>query len=233
MPEIISSCASCCSFGNYCRTLNFSAPTKLSCTRARPIRARASGAICSPRWWAATSMATITLPQAVRNGASAILAERYVPAAGVPVCMVPDARIAFGRICQALADKPSRQLKVIGVTGTNGKTSTCWLIASVLQAAGFRAGLDWTRSPTATARWSTQRHDHAAGADAGRLDGADGRRTIVRTPCLKFPAMRWPNRARRASNSTLPASPTCGAIISIFTIRCKIIARPNRGCSNN
>jgi UDP-N-acetylmuramoyl-L-alanyl-D-glutamate--2,6-diaminopimelate ligase len=79
--------------------------------------------------------------QAIHNGATAILAERYVPAAGVPVCVVNDARAAFGHICQALADEPSKKLKVIGVTGTNGKTSTCWLIASILQAAGFRAGL--------------------------------------------------------------------------------------------
>ena len=86
-------------------------------------------------------MATITSSQAIQNGATAILAERYVPAAGVPLCVVNDARAAFGRICQALADEPSKKLKVIGVTGTNGKTSTCWLIASILQAAGFRAGL--------------------------------------------------------------------------------------------
>ena len=67
---------------------------------------------------------------AVRRGASAILAERYVPTAGVPVCVVQDSRAAFGKICQALAGFPSEKLKVIGVTGTNGKTSTCWLSTS-------------------------------------------------------------------------------------------------------
>ncbi|HZZ26522.1 MAG TPA: UDP-N-acetylmuramoyl-L-alanyl-D-glutamate--2,6-diaminopimelate ligase [Pirellulales bacterium] len=81
---------------------------------------------------------------AVQRGAAAILSERYVPAAGIPVCVVPDSRIAFGEICQALAGHPSRKLKVIGVTGTNGKTSTSWLIASVLQAAGYTAGLTGT-----------------------------------------------------------------------------------------
>src|SRR4029077_7779293 len=48
------------------------------------------------------------------------------------------------KICQALAGFPSEKLKVIGVTGTNGKTSTCWLIASVLQAGGYRAGFTGT-----------------------------------------------------------------------------------------
>lgn len=81
------------------------------------------------------------IQQAIDHGAAAVLAERYVPTAGLPVCVVNDARAAYGQICQSLAGEPSKKLKVIGVTGTNGKTSTCWLIASILQAAGFRTGL--------------------------------------------------------------------------------------------
>lgn len=82
--------------------------------------------------------------EAIQRGASAIVAERYVPTAGIPVCIVPDSRSAFGRICQALAGNPSQKLRTIGVTGTNGKTSTCWLIASILEAAGYRAGFTGT-----------------------------------------------------------------------------------------
>ncbi|HEY2827528.1 MAG TPA: UDP-N-acetylmuramoyl-L-alanyl-D-glutamate--2,6-diaminopimelate ligase [Pirellulales bacterium] len=81
---------------------------------------------------------------AIRRGAVAVLTERYVPVAGSPICVVPDSRAALGVICQALAGRPSERLKVIGVTGTNGKTSTCWLIASVLEAGGFRAGFTGT-----------------------------------------------------------------------------------------
>ncbi len=76
---------------------------------------------------------------AIARGARAVLAERPLNVS-VPLCLVPDAHEAFGQICQALAAWPSRALKVIGVTGTNGKTTTMRLIASVLHAAGSRAG---------------------------------------------------------------------------------------------
>src|SRR5262245_1083198 len=38
--------------------------------------------------------------EAIRNGAAAVLAERYLPVAGIPICVVPDSRVALGRICQ-------------------------------------------------------------------------------------------------------------------------------------
>ena len=79
--------------------------------------------------------------EALSGGAGAVLAERFVPTRGKPLCVVPDTRVAFARLCQALADHPSRRLKVIGVTGTNGKTSTSWLIRGILEAAGYRTGL--------------------------------------------------------------------------------------------
>jgi UDP-N-acetylmuramoyl-L-alanyl-D-glutamate--2,6-diaminopimelate ligase len=81
------------------------------------------------------------IAQALARGASAVVAERFVPTGGRPLCVVPDSRVAFARICQALADHPSRRLKVIGVTGTNGKTSTSWLIRGILEAAGCRTGI--------------------------------------------------------------------------------------------
>ncbi|HEY2148370.1 MAG TPA: UDP-N-acetylmuramoyl-L-alanyl-D-glutamate--2,6-diaminopimelate ligase, partial [Pirellulales bacterium] len=81
------------------------------------------------------------IAEALARGASAVLAERFVPTGGRPLCVVPDSRVTFARVCQALADNPSRRLKVIGVTGTNGKTSTTWLIRGILEAAGYRAGL--------------------------------------------------------------------------------------------
>ncbi len=81
------------------------------------------------------------IPEALARGCAAILAERPVKGLLVPVCCVPDVRAAYGRLCQALAGEPSRQLKVIGITGTQGKTTTSCLVASILSAAGHRVGL--------------------------------------------------------------------------------------------
>ena len=62
--------------------------------------------------------------EAVARGAVAVLAQRPIAGISVPQCVVPDTRAALGRLCQALAGNPSRRLKVIGITGTNGKTTT-------------------------------------------------------------------------------------------------------------
>ena len=71
----------------------------------------------------------------------AILSQRPAPEFGLPNCVVANARDAYGRICQALAGNPSHRLKLIGITGTNGKTTTSCLMASVLATAGHPVGL--------------------------------------------------------------------------------------------
>lgn len=100
------------------------------------------------------------LLEAVSRGARAVLVERTVPDVGVPICLVPNAREAYGRICQALAGNPSQRVKVVGLTGTNGKTTTSFLVASVLDAGGYASGLlgtlgyfdglDWERGALTT-----------------------------------------------------------------------------------
>jgi len=78
---------------------------------------------------------------AVARGCAAVLAERPILELSVPSCVVPNPRESFARLCQALAGSPNRQLKLIGVTGTNGKTTTSCLIAGVLSAIGHRVGV--------------------------------------------------------------------------------------------
>ena len=79
-------------------------------------------------------------PEAVANGASALLVERQL-ALDVPQVVVPDARRAMAIVAATLFGDPSADLTVIGVTGTNGKTTTVQLIANVLRARrGRRRG---------------------------------------------------------------------------------------------
>ncbi|MBO8142087.1 MAG: UDP-N-acetylmuramoyl-L-alanyl-D-glutamate--2,6-diaminopimelate ligase [Firmicutes bacterium] len=78
--------------------------------------------------------------EAARRGAVAAVTER--PVEGPPVqVVVPDGREALARLSAAFYGFPSRRLRVIGVTGTNGKTTTTHLIKAVLEAAGHRVGL--------------------------------------------------------------------------------------------
>lgn len=81
--------------------------------------------------------------EAVRRGAAAVLSERFLPV-NVPLFVVDDTRVAYGQLCQRLAGQPAESLRMIGVTGTNGKTTTSMLIASVLDAAKQRVGVTST-----------------------------------------------------------------------------------------
>jgi UDP-N-acetylmuramoyl-L-alanyl-D-glutamate--2,6-diaminopimelate ligase len=79
--------------------------------------------------------------EAVARGASGVLLSHPLADLGVPQCVVANPRAAYGRVCQALAGNPSHRLKLIGVTGTNGKTTTTCLIAGILTAAKHDVGL--------------------------------------------------------------------------------------------
>ena len=77
---------------------------------------------------------------AVERGAVALLSERPVDV-GVPQVIVPAVRRALGPVSAALWDYPSRAMRVVGVTGTNGKTTTCALLAGIFDAQGWPAGV--------------------------------------------------------------------------------------------
>ena len=79
-------------------------------------------------------------PAAVERGAVALLVERPLDLP-VPQLLVPDARIAMALAADEFFGRPTRGLEVAGVTGTNGKTTTAFLLYSILAAAGRRPGL--------------------------------------------------------------------------------------------
>jgi UDP-N-acetylmuramoyl-L-alanyl-D-glutamate--2,6-diaminopimelate ligase len=81
------------------------------------------------------------IPQAVANGAVAVVAEKVQKGLELPLVVVPDGREALAYLSAAWHGYPARQLVVVGVTGTDGKTTTCNLLHSILAAAGRRAGL--------------------------------------------------------------------------------------------
>ena len=78
--------------------------------------------------------------QAIDRGAAVIVCERHLPVFGVPQWIVEDTRLAYGMLCQALVGNPCDDLRLIGITGTAGKSSVVALLASVLNVAGGRAG---------------------------------------------------------------------------------------------
>jgi UDP-N-acetylmuramoyl-L-alanyl-D-glutamate--2,6-diaminopimelate ligase len=82
------------------------------------------------------------VPQALASGAAAVVAERAPDAtATVPWVVVADARAALATLAGAFYLHPSRQMRAIGVTGTNGKTTTTYLLRAMFEAAGIRCGV--------------------------------------------------------------------------------------------
>jgi UDP-N-acetylmuramoyl-L-alanyl-D-glutamate--2,6-diaminopimelate ligase len=78
--------------------------------------------------------------EATERGAGALVVERVLEL-DVPQLVVPDARGAMARAAVVFFDDPTRMLEVAGVTGTNGKTTTTFLLHSILAAGGRRPGL--------------------------------------------------------------------------------------------
>jgi len=84
------------------------------------------------------------LEQAVALGAAALLVEAApdgVPLEGCPCVVVPDARRALAPLAARFYGEPASECSLIGITGTNGKTSTSYVVESILGRAGIRTGL--------------------------------------------------------------------------------------------
>ena len=83
------------------------------------------------------------IPIAVEKGAAAIVCERMPAdaAEGVAYVLVGDSAGAMADMAAAFYDYPSRELKLVGITGTNGKTTTATLLYDLVRAMGYKAGL--------------------------------------------------------------------------------------------
>ncbi|MBI5577022.1 MAG: UDP-N-acetylmuramoyl-L-alanyl-D-glutamate--2,6-diaminopimelate ligase [Deltaproteobacteria bacterium] len=77
------------------------------------------------------------LPQAARAGAAAALVEREIPSLPLPAVRVPSTAEALPAVAARFHGDPTAKLKVIGVTGTNGKTTVTYLLESIFAAAGI------------------------------------------------------------------------------------------------
>jgi UDP-N-acetylmuramoyl-L-alanyl-D-glutamate--2,6-diaminopimelate ligase len=79
---------------------------------------------------------------AIRRGAVAVVGERPSDTeTAVPWVIVPDARAAMAALAAELYGHPSRSMQVVGITGTNGKTTTAYLLRAVFESAGKKCGL--------------------------------------------------------------------------------------------
>src|SRR5262249_21694139 len=82
------------------------------------------------------------VPDALARGASAVLSDRPRPSDIVcPWVLAEDARREFALAARAFHNHPDLAIPVIGITGTNGKTTTAFLLESIVEAAGGSAGL--------------------------------------------------------------------------------------------
>ncbi len=81
------------------------------------------------------------IDDAVAKGAAAVVVEEDIEIPGVTTVRVPDSRAAMGTFAASFYDHPSMDLKLIGVTGTNGKTTVCYITEEIIRAANKSPGV--------------------------------------------------------------------------------------------
>src|SRR5699024_4654485 len=79
--------------------------------------------------------------QAIENGAKGIIVEKFDNRWNIPQYRVKDSREALSALGNAFYGEPSRNMKIIGITGTNGKTSTSFMVNNILEEYGLKTGL--------------------------------------------------------------------------------------------
>jgi UDP-N-acetylmuramoyl-L-alanyl-D-glutamate--2,6-diaminopimelate ligase len=144
--------------------------------------------------------------QAVAGGAAALVVERPL-GLGVPEVLVGSVRVAMGPLAARFYGEPTSRLRVLGVTGTNGKTTTAHLVCALLEATGERCGLLGTvESRVAGERRVASRTtpeaidlqgDFRAMLDAGEsscaMEVSSHALALGRTDCVRFAAAIFTN----------------------------------------
>ena len=78
---------------------------------------------------------------AVKKGAAALLCERVLPDINVSQIVVANTRISMSLMAAELYDHPSESMRIIGITGTNGKTTTTYMLKAIFEAEGKNVGI--------------------------------------------------------------------------------------------
>lgn len=82
------------------------------------------------------------IADAIAKGCLAVVAEHEVTAPpGLPIIRVADSHLAYGQMAAAYYDHPAQGMKMVGITGTNGKTTTAWMIERIIETSGGRPGV--------------------------------------------------------------------------------------------
>ena len=108
--------------------------------------------------------------QAAAQGATAVLAQRPLSGLAIPVIVVPDTRALMPELAARFNGHPAQSLSLVGVTGTNGKTTVTTLLEAIFHASGRRTGLMGTLGY----RWS----DHSLEAARTTPDALELQRIL-------------------------------------------------------
>jgi len=95
------------------------------------------------------------VPAAIEKGAVAVVVEQPIDGLRIPQLVVPSAAVALGPLVARSLGDPAKSMTLVGITGTNGKTTTTYIVESILAAAGHKVGV----VSTVEVRWPGHREE--------------------------------------------------------------------------
>jgi len=156
------------------------------------------------------------IDDAIGRGAAAIVAETPI-SVDVPLVQVSNGREALADLAAAFFGYPSRQLAALGVTGTDGKTTTSFLLAGILKSAGLPTGLITTvQTRTSAKPLANQGRLTTPSAPFVQSALSDMVAGEIATWLWSVLVMRWCRRDSGTSVSTPPPSQTWPPTMSSF-----------------